>query len=995
MFKDGNIRLLDRSIGLQPGKTESVTKGSVMNLMIKDPKTKTAGNRIKRTIRNWIYVVLIVALLLPIFISGQMPTPVVAQAEQTNTIYFPTVQKPQQQPTGGDGTCGQSGGEWPTVAANPQRTSWTDEEVCGDLQAVWYRPIEAYIPQNVQVIAAQGLLYIATSAGLYALDADNGALVWRFDTEMPLGNSPTVKDGVVYVGGHDRKLYALNAATGQLLWSFNQAKAGFDTNPLVVAGRVFVGNRDGKMYAIGAHGTAQQGQLLWSFQTGGPIHFSAAYSNGNIYFASNDNHAYALNETNGTQVWKSVKLPGDGYHSFWPVVYGDTVVFSASSPYRMGSDPGTRTILDPIEGTEFGDFRLMERETMMANAANGTLVGPVLAAQPWSNGYPVLDASVIAQYYENNPTPDLFKHKYWRRTFIVLNQSNGTEYNYDSDGDGRAEYMPYGYWGTNSGNRYPPLVSQDGTLYANNFYEKTGDPQGRVMGWNFGTPFVSVIGGQGALAEPQAISGGGSLIYRNLCCDRVGDYFDIYRDGTRPRSLWSYDLSEKAPGYDETWTIVPGWPRLRGWYQAGTGSINAAYHNHGDQNPIIPYDGKLFVHRSNTILAFGAGTSLGKLPLLTKAAVSDNVSIPSATEVRQTLESEVQKILDAGRLKPGYYNSGQFNITRELTDYYENPGETVLTLAMAYPHLSSGVQTQVRSYLQGYFADYFDPVMYASTGWQDGVAREAMPVPPDVTSEFVNMPAREGAGSWSWLYPPHNFYALWKYSEIVPEHAQRAYDLAKSKLQVPVPPPPLQGTTESDWFSQRPYEHNAYLVGYIGFLNLQETAGMTQQDSQLRTQVQNELNRLLSLRWQTFSKDSYWGIDNFHYRKHLDIARNFMYLVPELGDYYRQNIQGQVAGAFAEYETIAPYWFVTRFESVIGEGSMSNLYNSWAMFLAQAMIMDSPYEELARFIDVPAFERGDLYYIQKLVLALEAPGSLQSAVPDTDEHSYAPRSCRF
>lgn len=965
-----------------------------MTSIINNQKDKRTGKRKNVQVFIFVSTLLVVSILAPNFILFASTMQVAAQSDQTNQVFLPAVQKPRQQPTG-SGSCGQSGGEWPTLAANPQRTSWTDEEVCGDLQVIWYRPIEAYIPQNVQVIAAQGLLYISTSAGLYALNADNGALVWQFDTEMPLGNSPTIKDGVAYVGGQDHKLYALNASTGQLLWAFDQAQAGFDTNPLVVDGRVFAGNRDGTMYAIGAHGSAQQGQLLWSFKTGGPIHYSAAYSDGVIYFASNDNHAYALNGVSGSQIWKSAKLPGDGYHSFWPVVYGDTVIFSASPGYRMGSDPGTRTILNPTTGTEFSDFRQMERETMLAGEPDGTLVGPVLNPQPWSNGYPVLDASTIAQYYENNPADNLTQHKYWRRTFIVLNQSNGSEFTYDSDGDGHAEYMPYGYWGTNSGNRYPPLVSEDGKVYANNFYEKTGDPQGRVMGWNFGTPFVNVTGAQGALAEPQAISGGGSLIYRNLCCDRVADYFDIYRDGVRSGRLWSYDLSEKAPGYDETWTIVPGWPRLRGWYNGAIGSINAAYHNHGDQNPIIPYDGKLFVHRSNTILAFGEAPSIGKLPILRKNAVSDHFSTPAVSVLRQNLESEVQKILDAGRLKPGYYNSGQFNITRELTDYYENPGETVYTLAMAYPHLSTGLQTQVRNYLIGYFADYFDPTMYSSTGWADGVSREAMPIPPDVIADFADMPAREGAGSWSWMYPPHNFYALWKYSQIVPEHAQRAYDLAKSKIQVPVPPPPLQDISESDWFQQRPYEHNAYLVGYIGFLNLQEAAGQAQQDSQLRTQVQNELNRLLNLRWQIFSKDSYWGIDNFHYRKHLDIARNFMYMVPELGDLYRQNINSSVVNAFSEYQVVAPYWFVTRFESVIGEGAMSNLYNSWAMYLAKAMILDASYEDLTRYLDVPAFERGDLYYIQKLVLALEAPGSSLSSTPEREVSRTNGLTCRF
>lgn len=120
-----------------------------------------------------------------------------------------------------------------------------------------------------------------------------------------------------------------------------------------------------------------------------------------------------------------------------------------------------------------------------------------------------------------------------------------------------------------------------------------------------------------------------------------------------------------------------------------------------------------------------------------------------------------------------------------------------------------------------------------------------------------------------------------------------------------------------------------------------------------------------------------------------------MYMVPELGDLYRQNINSSVVNAFSEYQVVAPYWFVTRFESVIGEGAMSNLYNSWAMYLAKAMILDASYEDLTRYLDVPAFERGDLYYIQKLVLALEAPGSSLSSTPEREVSRTNGLTCRF
>ena len=121
------------------------------------------------------------------------------------------------------------------AGANPQRTSWSEEEVRGRLQPVWYRPIEPYIPAKVQIIAAEGLLFIATARGLYALDAETGAERWVYATELPLGHSPTVVDGVAYVGGLDHQLHAVDAGTGERLWTF-EAGAGFDTNPLAVNG---------------------------------------------------------------------------------------------------------------------------------------------------------------------------------------------------------------------------------------------------------------------------------------------------------------------------------------------------------------------------------------------------------------------------------------------------------------------------------------------------------------------------------------------------------------------------------------------------------------------------------------------------------------------------------------------------------------------------------------------------------------------------------------
>lgn len=902
--------------------------------------------------RSFLFVLLALLLLTAASYATRI---VYSQNSSAELEFLPLIKKDPA----GSGSIPPGSGDWAMVAANPQRTSWSAEEVSGALRVEWYRPIEGYISQHSQIIATLGLIYVSTSEGLYALDAATGAVAWRFDTELPLGNSPTVADGVLYVGGYDRKLHALDARTGRYLWAFAGASAGYDTNPLVVDGRVLLGNRDGAFYAVGAHGTAQAGQLLWKYETGGPIHLSAAYADGVVYFAAGDNRAYALNAASGAVVWRSERLPGEQFHSYWPVIFQDKVIFAGATGYRDGLVPGEAS----VEGTE--------REDIWPELQENTTLGPELPPAAWSNGYPIIDANRLTQYLEANPAPDAHKHKPWRRTLIVLNRTNGSEFAFDSDGDGYMEYAPFGWWGAHSGNRYPPLAGPDNVLYSNNPYLCCSDAKGRVMGWQPSLPNqLSVLEGFAALAEPQAISGGGNLIYRNLCCDRVGDYFNIRSPRTR-RELWSYDLASRAPGYDQMWTDLPGYPKLHSWYSGTSSSINGAYNSHGDQNPIVPYQGRLYVHRSNAIIAFGPGSGPGLLSVLTPGLAQDTGGQLSEGDLRTRLETEVRKLINAGTLRPGYYNVGQMGLYRELADYFANPGETLLTLSKAYPYLSPDLQSGVRAYLRQEFQAHFVANMVADIGWAHGATREDLLYPPEVAADFANFGEILRAGPrFAWEYPQVNFYAMWKYVTVVPEDTAQAYQLAKSKLQVPLAPLPAP---ETDYFAEKPYELNGWIAGYMGFLELQERAGMSGVDGALRNQVSNELNRLLQLRAATFDKDSYWQADNFSYKKNLDVARNFIYLVPELADYLAQTVTGEVQAAIAEYEYIAPYWFVSRYEAALGEGASANPYTFHALFLAKAYILNESQAELSKYVDVPAFARGDLFYIQNLVAALEAP----------------------
>jgi len=926
---------------------------------------------------------------------------------------------------------------WHMAGGNPERTSWVSEEVRGRLGVEWYKPIEPYISPKVQVIASNGFLYIATASGLYAIDADTGAEAWVYPTELPLGHSPTVAQtpygSRVYVGGLDHKIHCLDAlpdisslptdpdtsqSINSSIWIFeaeggeDSLGAGFDTNPLVVDIQnsvvIFAGNRDGYMYAIEDNGDEAVQYWTTPFQTGGPIHYSAAFRDNVIYFAANDAHAYALNASTGNPVWNrpedpgyddtrpagsSPKLPGAGFHSWWPVIYDDPdtgwsfVIFSGSLNYRQ---------MPPYASShKVGDHEDIYQNEDGTYPEPYTPVGPVTIEQ---DGSTTIDASKITEYFEepsmtekrNDPAGLGRKgHKSWRRTVFYLDLDTGEEYSFDTDGDGRLEYAPILYQGTHSGNRFPPIVGSDGIVYqANNYYYYPWQARGSVAGWDVGTDsIIKVPGHQFFVDEPIAYSSGGDLIYVRHCGDRSAMSFDVNLPGL-DWIFWDMGgnkLRDQIPGYD---FLMFGQDKATGgdcWATYGT--RNGIYGYHGDQNPPIPYRGRVYLHASNVIVALsesGVGSDVG-LPLAEMIPASESSSLDIAeNDLKILLEAEVSRMVLAGHLQPGFISTGRaegklnfHGFADNPLDYWRVPGDTFYVLIRAYPHLSVGLQKQVKDYLNTEFTR-FPLDEYINIGWVEGAQREVFNRPPEV--EYTRLNELEYAGGplrWrartslyytnftGWTYPPYQFYAMWKYADLMGDPSLSYEMFTDSKDRLDTPP-------TDDYLVNYPYVHNAYIAGYLGYLELGKMAGLTDQDPDIQAK-HAELDRLLRLRVSSFSKDTPFGdsVDNC-YGRELSVSRNFMYLVPELADYLRDNIRTEIEAAVTEYENVAPYWFVSKYEASAREGVISALFNRHALFQAKAQILQQPQGELIKYLDVPGVKTGDLYYIDNLVAAIEA-----------------------
>ena len=266
----------------------------------------------------------------------------------------------------------------------------------------------------------------------------------------------------------------------------------------------------------------------------------------------------------------------------------------------------------------------------------------------------------------------------------------------------------------------------------------------------------------------------------------------------------------------------------------------------------------------------------------------------------------------------------------------------------------------MKTYLQSEYANY-SPCVYTYNGWT-GASREWTSLPPDVESAAGNMQPNLSSPNYpGWSWPPQTFYALWKYAQIM-GNAQSVFNSCKSLLAAPPSPATLL---------EYPEAHNAWIAGYVGYIELAKLAGNTTEANN----KQATLNSLLSSRASNLAQtiNNPWGPDEHNYGQTLSVARNFMYLTPELGDYLAAHAGSATTSAINLYTSLAPYWFVTKFEASYAESIVQPLYDYAALFAAKALVQNASRGELAKYLDVPAFARGDLFYIQNLVLALQAP----------------------
>jgi len=217
---------------------------------------------------------------------------------------------------------------------NPNEDILTSTNVSG-LVPDWTFTSGGFVDSSPTV--ANGMVYVGSDDHrLYAFNASCGnascSPLWTAATGGIMRSSPAIANGMVYVGSDDGKLYALNAAgcgnaSCSPLWT---AATGdiIRSSPVVVNGIVYVGSQDGKLYAF----NASTGKPLWTASTGGIIYYSSpAVSDGVVYVGSKDHQLYAFNASTGKLLWKA----STGNSIFSSPAIANGIVYVGSSDGKL------------------------------------------------------------------------------------------------------------------------------------------------------------------------------------------------------------------------------------------------------------------------------------------------------------------------------------------------------------------------------------------------------------------------------------------------------------------------------------------------------------------------------------------------------------------------------------------------------------------------------------------------------------------------------------
>ena len=149
--------------------------------------------------------------------------------------------------------------------------------------------------------AANNMIFFGSPCRfIYAVDAETGKEIWKYEIGAAISGAPTYYEGKIYIGqqGGEDDFYCLDAKTGKLIWK--QSVDWVWGSATCSDGMVYIPGIDGYAWALDAN----TGAMIWKNQFSLSVCSEPAVEGNVVVFGSWDNYLKAFNKKTGELLWK-------------------------------------------------------------------------------------------------------------------------------------------------------------------------------------------------------------------------------------------------------------------------------------------------------------------------------------------------------------------------------------------------------------------------------------------------------------------------------------------------------------------------------------------------------------------------------------------------------------------------------------------------------------------------------------------------------------------
>lgn len=179
---------------------------------------------------------------------------------------------------------------------------------------------------------------LATEKGIYAPNADKnlyaldlkGNLLWTFTTKGEIWGRPiaSANGDIIFLPSLDHTVYAIDAENGKARWSTGDlGGAVIGTPALGEDGTLYLGTLGSEVLAL----DSTDGTIHWRASTEGWVWCGIALAEDRLFFGDLNGNLYALQPSNGSQLWQIKPDQLDGPIVATPLISGDMLYVATES----------------------------------------------------------------------------------------------------------------------------------------------------------------------------------------------------------------------------------------------------------------------------------------------------------------------------------------------------------------------------------------------------------------------------------------------------------------------------------------------------------------------------------------------------------------------------------------------------------------------------------------------------------------------------------------